>query len=48
VIGSIEAGKQADIILLKHPNYSFLPYRIGENIVDTVIKKGRVVKPAHH
>lgn len=38
--GSIDVGKKADLILLKHPSYKFLPYNIGMNIVDTVIKDG--------
>ena len=38
--GSIDVGKKADLILLKYPSYKFLPYNIGMNIVDTVIKDG--------
>jgi len=41
-IGSIEAGKQADMILLDVPDYRHLGYRFGTNLVRTVIKKGRV------
>ena len=39
-IGSIDVGKKADLVLLKFPSYKFLPYHIGMNIVDTVIKDG--------
>lgn len=39
-IGSIDVGKQGDMILLQFPSYKFLPYHVGMNIVDTVIKKG--------
>lgn len=39
-IGSIDVGKKADLILLKYPSYKFLPYHMGMNIVDTVIKDG--------
>ncbi len=39
-IGSLEIGKQADIIILDIPNYKFLPYHYGINLVETVIKKG--------
>ena len=39
-IGSIDVGKKADLILLKYPSYKFLPYNVGMNIVDTVIKDG--------
>ncbi|WP_425060057.1 Imidazolonepropionase [Sporomusa carbonis] len=42
-IGSIESGKQADIIILEHPSHLYLPYHIGVSIVETVIKKGKVV-----
>ena len=39
-IGSIDVGKKADLILLKYPSYKFLPYHVGMNCVDTVIKDG--------
>ncbi|MDD3787431.1 MAG: imidazolonepropionase [Petrimonas sp.] len=40
-IGSIDVGKQGDLVLLQFPSYKFLPYHVGMNIVDTVIKKGK-------
>lgn len=43
-VGSIDVGKQGDMILLQYPSYQFLPYYVGMNCVDTVIKKGVVVK----
>ncbi len=42
-IGSLEKGKQADIIILDIPNHKFLPYHYGTNLVNTVIKKGIIV-----
>jgi len=42
-IGSIDVGKQGDLIILEYPSYKFLPYHIGINIVEKVIKKGNVV-----
>lgn len=42
-IGSIEIGKQADIVILKYPNYKFLVYNTGSNIVENVLKAGDVV-----
>lgn len=42
-IGSIETGKQADLIVIDAPDYRHLGYRFGTNLVHTVIKKGRVV-----
>lgn len=41
-IGSIDVGKKADLILLQYPSYKFLPYHVGMNIVDTVIKAGQI------
>ncbi len=42
-IGSLEPGKQADILILDVPDYRHLGYRFGTNLVKTVIKKGHVV-----
>jgi len=42
-VGSIEVGKKADIIVLNIPNHMFLGYRFGVNLVDKVIKNGRLV-----
>lgn len=42
-IGSLEKGKQADVIILDCPNHKFIPYRYGINLVETVIKKGAVI-----
>lgn len=42
-IGSINVGKQGDLILLQFPSYKFLPYHVGMNIVETVIKRGEIV-----
>ena len=39
-IGSIEEGKNADLVILKYPDYRFLIYNTGINIVDTVVKNG--------
>jgi imidazolonepropionase len=42
-VGSLEVGKQADILLLTVPDYRHLGYRFGTNLVGTVVKKGRLV-----
>ncbi len=42
-VGSLELGKRADIIVLNVPNHRFLGYRFGANLVDKVIKDGRLV-----
>ena len=43
-IGSVEPGKQADLLILDAPDYRHLGYRFGTNLVHTVIKKGRIFK----
>ncbi len=42
-IGSLEVGKRADVLILNIPNHKFLGYRYGVNLVDKVIKNGRLV-----
>jgi len=42
LIGSIEAGKQADMLILSVPDYRHLGYRYGTNLVRQVIKRGKV------
>jgi len=41
-IGSIEVGKQADMVILSTDDYRQLPYQFGVNLIRTVIKKGIV------
>jgi imidazolonepropionase len=40
--GSIDVGKQGDLVVLDYPSYKFLPYHVGMNIVGTVIKNGKI------
>jgi imidazolonepropionase len=42
-IGSLEAGKRADLLVLDIPNYRHLPYRFGGNLVTGVVKSGKRV-----
>jgi imidazolonepropionase len=42
-VGSIEAGKQADLVIADVPDYRQLFYHFGVNHVWRVIKRGRVV-----
>jgi imidazolonepropionase len=42
-VGSIEPGKQADLVICNVPGYSYLPYHFGVNHAWKVIKSGRVV-----
>jgi len=41
-IGSIEVGKQADMLILSVSDYRQLGYRYGTNLVKQVIKRGQV------
>ncbi|MFH1908858.1 MAG: imidazolonepropionase, partial [Chloroflexota bacterium] len=41
-VGSIEEGKQADLLILSVPDYRHLGYRFGTNLVKQVFKRGRV------
>lgn len=42
-LGSVEAGKQADLVVLDIPNLNYLPYHYGINHTVMTIKKGEVV-----
>jgi imidazolonepropionase len=41
-LGSLEPGKQADLIILSVDDYRHLGYRFGTNLVTHIIKKGKV------
>ena len=41
-VGSLEPGKQADLLILSVPDYRHLGYRFGTNLVKQVIKRGGV------
>ncbi len=41
--GSLEVGKQADVLILDAPTHEHLCYHFGVNLVETVIKNGKVV-----
>jgi imidazolonepropionase len=42
-VGSLDVGKQADLLVLDIPNYRYLPYHFGVDHAETVIKKGRII-----
>lgn len=42
-VGSLEPGKQADLVVFDAVDYRYLMYRFGINLAITVIKKGKVV-----
>jgi imidazolonepropionase len=43
-LGSLEVGKQADVLILDTADYRHLAYQLGGNLVQTVIKRGVVQK----
>lgn len=42
-IGTLEAGKRADMVIWKADNLDFILYRFGNNLAGTVIKAGKIV-----
>lgn len=46
-IGTIESGKKGDLIMLDFDNYRMLPYYVGMNCVNTVIRDGKIVYAAN-
>jgi imidazolonepropionase len=42
-VGSLEVGKQADMLILNAPDYRNLMYELGGNLVEMVIKCGKIV-----
>ena len=42
-VGSVETGKQADLVIMDIPNLNYLPYHYGINHVVHTIKKGKIV-----
>ena len=42
-IGTLEVGKQADLLVLDAPNHAHLCYHFGVNLVERVVKDGKVV-----
>ncbi|MEX1026011.1 MAG: imidazolonepropionase [Planctomycetota bacterium] len=43
-LGSLEVGKQADLVVLDVPNLAHLVYELGRNPVRAVVKRGEVVR----
>lgn len=42
--GSIEVGKQADLLIANVPDYRYLAYHFGTNHISTVIKNGTILE----
>jgi imidazolonepropionase len=43
IVGSLDVGKKGDTVILEYPSYQFIPYHIGVNTVEKVIKAGQLV-----
>jgi imidazolonepropionase len=43
-VGSVEPGKQGDLVIWDAPDLDYICYRIGSNLVKSVIKNGKIVK----
>ncbi|MEN6445188.1 MAG: imidazolonepropionase [Candidatus Cloacimonas sp.] len=43
IIGSLETGKQADLILWDIPDLNFIPYHLGSSHITSVFKNGKIV-----
>jgi len=43
-VGSIEVGKQADVIIAEVPDYRYLAYHFGTNHVRHTIKNGTLLE----
>jgi imidazolonepropionase len=41
--GSLEPGKNADLIIVNASDYREIPYRYGVNLVSATVKRGRVI-----
>ncbi|KAA3605286.1 MAG: imidazolonepropionase [Candidatus Scalindua sp. AMX11] len=42
-IGSLDVGKDGDVVILEFPSYKFIPYHTGVSCVEKVIKNGKLV-----
>jgi imidazolonepropionase len=42
-LGSVEKGKQADLLIVNVPDYRHLAYQFGLNLVERVIKRGHLL-----
>jgi imidazolonepropionase len=42
-IGSIDAGKNGDLVILEFPSFKYIPYHIAVSTVEKVIKKGNLI-----
>ncbi len=45
-VGSLQVGKIADVLIADVPDYRYIAYRYGTNPIQTVIKRGEIVRTA--
>ena len=43
LVGTIEPGKQADMVIWNAPDFEMVCYRFGSNLAEKVIKKGELI-----
>jgi imidazolonepropionase len=43
-VGSLEPGKQADMLVIDAPDYRHLAYQFGTNLVQMVVKRGELIQ----
>lgn len=41
-LGSLEVGKQADLVIWQAKDLEYLPYRLGSNLAEAVVKRGEI------
>lgn len=44
LVGTLEVGKQGDLVIWDSPDMEMLCYRFGSNMVSRVVKKGKLIK----
>ncbi|MFQ5863648.1 MAG: imidazolonepropionase [bacterium] len=43
LLGTLEVGKEADLVIWNIPNFRYLPYHFGVSLAATVVKAGKIV-----
>lgn len=44
-VGRLKPGMQGDVVLFDAPDFRYIPYHLGGDIVDVVVKKGETIFP---
>ncbi len=48
IVGSLDPGKQADLVIWNADTVQMLPYHMGANLAQTVIKRGQIIHGGTH